>query len=513
MSLNDELAARQEKLTKLKNLDINIYPEKFEVNTATDKLSNQDRLILPDLPTLKKDLHSKFSLAGRVMTWREHGKIIFAHLQDNQGQIQIAFAKDVLGKDFASLELLDRGDWIGVRGDLFLTKTNEITLLINSWVFLGKALRPLPEKWHGLKDQEIKYRQRYLDLIMNPQTRQIFKFRSDLIKKIRQFYWQEGFTEVETPVFMHQATGANAQPYQTHHNALNLDVFLRISLELPLKELIVGGFEKIFELGRAFRNEGIDPSHLPEYTSLEHYVAFWNWEDNVSFTEKMFDYIFSELNLKKTRKILDREGKSKIVDFSTPFTRLSFLDLIEAETGLAIKEYDQANKLRADLKRKKIVFEGMEKMNLANLVDNMYKKVCRPKLINPVILYNYPLYMQPLARRNDNNPELVDQFQLVVNGWELVKAYSELVDPVDQKQRFIEQAEARAKGDSEAQAGDDDYIVAMEYGLPPISGWGLGVDRLVAILTCQSNLRDVVLFPLTKPESRDPSGVEPDFQT
>lgn len=509
MSIQDELESRLEKLENLKRDGVQAYPDRFDKNISAQGLHDLTEK-LPDLPGRMDDLTDRFHFAGRVMTWREHGKIIFANIQDETGDYQVAFTKDILGDSFAELKFIDRGDWLGLYGDVFVTKKGEETLLVKSYKFLGKALRPLPEKWHGVKDTELKYRRRYLDLIMNSDTRARFQLRSKFIKILREFYWQEGFMEVETPTLLHSATGANAKPYITHNNGLDIDVYLRISHELPLKELIVGGFEKIFEIGKAFRNEGIDPSHLPEHTHIEHYAAFWNWEDNVKFTEKMFDYLFDNLDLERKRDIMNKDGEMTQVDFSTPFQRVDFIELIKADTGFDIRDYDNADKLREDLQEKGIVIKDMENMGLTVLVDNLYKKVSRPKLINPTVVYNYPDFMQPLARRNDDNPNIVDQFQLVVNGWEVLKAYSELVDPIDQKERFEEQAKAREAGDDEAMVGDDEYIIAMEHGMPPISGWGLGIDRILALLTKQPNLRDVVLFPLMRPKNSSDLDVEQD---
>jgi lysyl-tRNA synthetase class 2 len=370
---------------------------------------------------------------------------------------------------------------------------------VKDWTFLGKALLPLPEKWHGLKDREIAYRQRYLDLLSNPETMERFKMRSEFIRAIREFYWSQGFYEVETATLLHAATGAHAAPYKTHNNALDIDVFLRISHELPLKELIVGGYDKIFELGKAFRNEGHDPSHLPEHTHLEHYCAYWNYEDNMKFTEDLFNYIFDKLKLPRQLKIKDRDGNEQEVDFTAPFARVNYVELIKKDTGIDITEIRDRDVLLKLIVDKGIEIEGMKEMGYATLVDNLYKKVSRPKIVQPTFLYYYPIELQPLARRNDLNKNIVDQFQLVVNGWELLKAYSELVDPIDQENRFKEQSSLKEKGDDEAMEGDPDYITAMKYGMPPISGWGMGIERTLAILTGQENLRDVVLFPLMRP--------------
>lgn len=482
---------RLEKLGKLIDAGVHPYPERFDKKHDLTEV-------------LHLEVGAAVQSAGRLMRFRRMGKIIFAHLQDFSGIVQIIFQKDQVGEGEYDLicKYLDLGDFVGVCGEVFVTKTGERSILVKSWVFLGKALLPLPEKFHGLKDRETLYRQRYLDLISNESTKRRFVFRSKFIRAIREFYWQQGFHEVETATLLHQATGAAARPYFTHNNALDLDLVLRISHELPLKELVVGGFEKVFEIGKAFRNEGHDPSHLPEHTHFEHYAAYWNFEDNILFTERLFDYLFDRLQLNRRLKITDRDGQEQDVDFSTPWPRVNYIEMVCSDSGLDIMSYGDAQTLRSDLRKNSIEFDEMDKMGIASLVDNIYKKVSRPKIIQPTILFNYPKFLQPLARVNDEDQRLVDQFQLVVNGWELVKAYSELVDPIDQRERFLEQARVKAAGDDEAMEMDEDYLIAMEHGMPPISGWSLGIDRMLAILTGQENLRDVVLFPLMRPAER-----------
>ncbi|MFA6593979.1 MAG: lysine--tRNA ligase [Candidatus Buchananbacteria bacterium] len=485
----DEKLMRLKRLEEIRNSGVDPYPEKFD-----------KRQSLAEAKAGKEG--TKVQTAGRILTIRSMGKIAFCHLTDWSGKCQAVLNVTEIGEEKFKWfkDHADMGDFIGVSGEIFTTKAGEISILAKEYKFLGKALLPLPEKFHGLKDTDTIYRQRYLDLIVNDEAKKRFQFRSDFIRVIREFYWQEKFIEVETPTFMHQATGATATPYKTRNNALDVDLFLRISHELPLKELIVGGMEKIFELGKAFRNEGVDPSHLPEHTHLEHYCAYWNFEDNIKFTERMFDYIFDQLKLDKKIEIENREGEKQSVDFSTPWPRVNFIDLIKKDTGLDIMDYNDAKELLKDIKKKKIEFEDMEEMSLAGLVDNLYKKVSRPKIVGPVILFHYPKYLQPLARLNDDDKNIVDQFQLIVNGWEIVKAYSELVDPVDQKERFESQKSAKTKGEGEVMEGDDEFITALEHGAPPISGWGMGIDRTVAVLTGQNNLRDVVLFPLLRPK-------------
>lgn len=486
MNEQNEEQIRKQKLKLIEAGGIKIYPAKFgKKQTLAECFSSP--------------IGKKVKTAGRLIMLRDMGKLAFGHLQDYTGRMQIAFRLDEHAEDYKTfLKIIDLGDFIGVEGEIFQTHKGELTILVKKWTFLGKALKPLPEKWHGLKDTELRYRHRYLDLISNPETMERFKFRSQFMKILREFYWKNGFTEVETPTLLHRATGAHAKPYKTHNNGLDIDVFLRVSHELPLKELIIGGFEKIFEIGKAFRNEGIDPSHLPEHTHLEHYCAYWDFKDNMEFTEKMFNYFFDKLGIALKRRVIGRDGETREIDFTAPWPRVDFVELLKNDCGIDASAFHNADGLHSELKQKKIAIEGMEKMGLATLVDNLYKKVSRPKIIGPVFLYHYPAELQPLARRNDKNPRLVDQFQLIINGWEVVKAYSELVDPIDQEERFKEQAALRNIGDEEAMEVDYEFVDAMKYGMPPISGWGMGVDRLLTILTGQDNLRDVILFPLMK---------------
>ena len=488
----DHVAERANRLLKLENFKkagVHPYPARFDKTI--------DLNVARELPE-----NEAVQTAGRIVLFRQMGSITFVHIQDFSGRMQVIFKKDIMGDELYKLVTKnhDLGDYIGVDGTIFTTKTGEKSILVNKWTFLGKALLPPPGKFHGLKDREVLYRRRYLDLIANEDTRNRFALRSSLLRAIREFYWQEGFLEVETSTLMHNATGAAARPYHTHNNALDIDLVLRISHELPLKELVVGGFEKVFEMGKAFRNEGHDPSHLPEHTHLEHYAAFWSFEDNILFTERMVDYLFSAMKLPKVLPLKDRDGVTHDVDWSTPWPRVDYIELISRDSGLDVMSYTSADVLRKDIRGRGIEFEGMNSMGLTTLIDNLYKKVSRPKIIQPTILFNYPKILQPLARVNDGDSRLVDQFQLVVNGWEIVKAYSELVDPIDQRERFVEQSSAKSSGDEEAMDVDEEYLVAMEHGMPPISGWGMGVDRFMALLTGQDNLRDVVLFPLMRPE-------------
>jgi lysyl-tRNA synthetase, class II len=510
---------RLSKLKKLPSLGVHPYPEKYlDTVSSTQAKVMAEKNKPRDTKEVMEDAQKSLRIAGRMMTFRSHGKLSFAQLQDFEGRIQIAFVKGVteVVKNMKESEgdgsseempahkfwekMLDLGDYIGLEGELFITNHGETTLMVKELTFLGKSLHPLPEKFHGLNDEETILRQRYLDTLTSEESRKRFKMRSDFIKELRKFMWENKFDEVETPTLEHGATGAAAKPYNTHNNALDIDLVLRISQELPLKKVIIGGFERVFEIGKAFRNEGIDPSHLPEHTHFEWYTAYWSFKENMNFSEKMIKHLIQSLGINPIVPIKDKDGNIQNVDFSSSWERIDYVDLIKKDSGIDIMEVRTTEGLRKAIKEKKIMIPDMENMLYPTLVDYLYKKVSRPKIIGPAFLYNYPKALQPLARTNDENPEMVDQFQLVVNGWEIVKGYSELVDPIDQAERFKEQEGALEVGDEEAMQGDDEYIRAMEQGMPPISGVGLGIDRFITLLTQQDNLRDCVLFPLMRPK-------------
>ncbi|MBD3244241.1 MAG: lysine--tRNA ligase [Chitinivibrionales bacterium] len=438
-------------------------------------------------------------LAGRVVAVRSFGKLAFGRLFDLQGTIQFALQKNALGDEFkAFLKLVDIGDFVGVEGEMFTTRTGEKTINVRSWRFLSKTLRPLPEKWHGLTDPELRLRRRYLDMIASPEVRERFLKRTRIVKSIRDYLDAHGFLEIDTPVLTNKASGALARPFVTHNNALDIDVYLRIAPETYLKRAIAGGFDKVYEFARSFRNEGVDASHLPDFTLLEYYCAYWNYEDNMAFTEKLIKDLVEQVNGGLT---LEHEGTA--IDFSGTWPRVSFKELLSNDCGIDIDECPTREALWAQIEKRGITFDDdvdVGKASRGTLIDLLYKKVSRPKLINPTFITHHPIDLSPLARKNDDNPLVVDRFQLVVKGWEVVNAYSELVDPVDQAERFREQAEARKRGDQEAMDVDNDFLSCMEYGMPPISGWGMGIDRMVALLTDTSTLRDVVLFPLLRPE-------------
>ncbi len=494
---------RLQKLKTLREGGETVFKGRYQrTHTSKKALEKGEKADLREVDAImEKRIEDPIKLCGRMMSFRSHGKISFGHLQDQEGKIQICFMQDLLGKDeYKRLKKFDRADFVGVEGELFRTRHGEITLMVYQFELLSKALRPLPEKWHGLQGQENLYRQRYLDTVMNEESRERFIFRSNLIKALREFYWQEGFMEIESPMLENVASGTTAKPFVTHHNALDIELYLRIACgEVWHKMAVAGGFEKVFEIGRCFRNEGIDPSHLQEFTMVEHYGAYWDYEDNMKFTERMFGYLLDKLLGTTKVKMNDRDGNEVEIDFKTPWPRKEFTQLIKDDCGIDVMKYEEAEPLWEEIKEKGIEIEDGEKMGYGNLVDHLYKKVSRPKLIQPCFVVKHPLSTKPLARVNDEDPRLCDTFQVLVNTWEIVNAYSELVDPLDQRERFIKQVEARAKGDDEAMMVNEEFLIAMEHGMPCMSGLGMGIDRLVTLLTRQDNPKDTVLFPLLRP--------------
>lgn len=498
--ISNEFKDRLGKLKELHEAGIQTYPDRYERTHMAVPAKTMGGENLRDTDDIIANPKTDIRLAGRLVALRSHGKISFAQLQDNSGKIQICFMKNVLGDEkYKLLKKIDVADFIGTEGELFKTKHGEMTLMVVDYTILSKALRPLPEKWHGLQNLEAKYRKRYLDLLMNPETKNRFEFRSNFIRKLREFYWKNNFMEIECPILGNAASGALAKPFVTHHEALDQDFFLRIAIETHQKEAIAGGFEKVFEIGKVFRNEGMDPSHLQEFTMNEFYAAYWNYEDLMKFTEEMFMFLLKETVGKLEVEIADRNGNLKQVSFETPWEKVSMHEIIERDSGIDIRKHTNAEELLSIIKKNGIVIEDAEKMSRGNLIDHLYKKVSRPKLINPTFLTQHPTDLSPLARRNDKNPDIVDRFQVVVNGWEIVNAYSELINPIEQAKAFKEQSKAQDLGDEEAHGKDDEFVEAMEHGFPPIAGWGMGIDRIVALLTRQDNLKDVVLFPLMRP--------------
>ena len=490
-NVKELMNVREEKLRKIEEYGIKAYPERYETTC--------------DIGESRKfeDGVKNISIAGRVMSKRKMGKISFIDLSDISGHIQLCLKRDDLGEDeYKKIhEILDIGDFIGVKGDVFTTQAGEKTIQVYDFTFLGKALRPLPEKFHGVSNQELIYRERHLDLIMNEETKKKFLLRSKFIRLLREFLDNNGFIEVETPVLQNTVSGATAKPFIAHHNAHNMDVYLRISPELTLKKLIVGGFNNIYEVARDFRNEGIDVNHLQDFTMVEGYSAYWNYEDNMKFMKEMVVYILGKLyddNL--NIKIGD-----KLIDFGGEWNVVSFRDLLLKDCAIDIDKFNTAKELLAEIKSKNINLEAddLESLGRGNLIDQLYKKVSRPNIIEPTFLIKHPTDLSPLARSNDDNSNISDRFQLIVNGQEIINGYSELVDAREQERRLLKQSELKANGDEEAMTIDYEYIKAMEYGMPPISGWGLGIDRFLQFLTNSYNIRDVVLYPLLKPRENE----------
>jgi len=521
----NEYETRLQRLQQLKEAGVIPYANKYDkTHTSADLISLGDAV--SDSDTLMSEWASQqYSTAGRMMSFRTMGKLSFATLRDATGDIQICFVKNhchfntwvevidsiqIAGNEVNSYKFaerfLDIGDFVWVKGELFVTKHGELTIFINEYQLLSKALRPLGDKWHGIQDEEKLYRQRYLDMTMNEATYKRFLFKTDFYQALREFYVAEWFQEIVTSVLWNAASGAAARPFITHHHDYNLDVYLRIAFEPGLKMATAGRYEKVFEIGKDFRNEWSDPSHVQEFTQVEHYAAWWNYEDNMVFAEKMFDTLFDKLQLSKTLQVKDKEGKLKEVNRSTPRERIDYIEWVKkASGGLDITQYENTDadqkKLLTDIKKLWHSREWMETQWVTTLIDYLYKKVLRPNIIWPAFVYNYPKTMQPLARQSDANPNIVEQFQVVVNGWEIIKAYSELVDPTIQQDNFDEQAEALAKGDDEATSSDDDFMLAMEHGMPCQSWFWMWIERILALLTQQDNLRDVIMFPLMKPKN------------
>lgn len=520
---SNESIDRIEKIKKLKAAWVITYANNFhgkkDISEIIKNVSDTKEVDVLQVSWAE----NKYRTAWRLMSYKSHGKLAFAKIMDQTWIIQICFMKDKLkfnlwdpastvvenlvieGEEKSAYKISEKfinvWDYIWVNWELFLTKHGELTIFVWEFQILSKAVRPLPEKFHWVTDEETIYRQRYLDMIMNEESFRRFALRSKFIRTLRNFYDENSFFEVETPVLGNAASGAAAAPFITHHNDFDENFFLRISPETFLKRVTVWRFEKVVEFTRNFRNEWSDPSHMQEFSAIEHYACYWNFEDNMKFTEKMFEYIFEKIpELSREVLVKDKTWLEKLVNFQTPWQRIDYVEWVKEACNIDVSKYfiwDEA-KLIADIKAAWVQFEAMDKMAVPTLIDYLYKKVLRPSIVWPAFVYNYPKTMQPLARQNDANPEIVEQFQVVVNGWEIIKAYSELVDPLVQKENFDSQAKAKEMWDEEATPGDDDFVYAMEYGMPPQSGWWMWIERVFSLLTSQNNLRDVVLFPLMK---------------
>jgi len=482
-NLNELMLIRRNKLENIRKLGFEPYADKYE-------RSHMSVQIVEDFTELEG---KKASIAGRIMSKRDQGKVTFIHVHDMAGKLQSYIRKDEVGeKTYELVKILDIGDIVGVSGTVFRTHKGEISIRAEEVKLLSKSLRPLPEKFHGLTNVEIRYRQRYLDLIMNTEVRETFVTRSKIIKAMREYLENQGFLEVETPTLMSIPGGAVARPFITHHNALDIDLYLRIALELSLKRLIVGGFEKVFEIGRNFRNEGISIKHNPEFTMMELYQAYANYEDIMNLMEDMIVYIVQKIHNK-----LEIEYQGEKINFSKPWRRIRMLDAIKQYAGVDFQEISSDEEARKAAKAKNLVIK--EDDNKGKIINAFFEEFVEPKLIQPTFVIGHPVEVSPLAKRNAFSPEYTDRFEAFIYGREIGNAFSELNDPIDQRQRFEKQMLEREKGDEEAHMMDEDFIQALEYGLPPTGGLGVGIDRLVMLLTDSASIRDVILFPTMRP--------------
>lgn len=488
--MSDELfQVRLDKKNKLEAMGVDPYGARFE----------KDRKILDIVNDFKEN--TKVKTAGRIMSMRRHGKTVFCDLKDDTSKIQLYFRTPDLNElQSGVFDLLDIGDILGVSGDLFKTHAGEVTIFVKDFQILSKSLRPLPEKWHGLKDIEIRCRQRYLDLITSDTSRDIFKTRSKIISKVRGFLDERGFLEVETPMMQSIVGGATARPFITHHNALDIDLYLRIAPELYLKRLLVGGFEKVYELNRNFRNEGISYKHNPEFTMMEVYASFWNYEDMINLVEEMVCKILNDL-----MGTLSFEIEGQMLNFERPWKRIYLVDELKKLTGI-----DFLNVRDEDAKRvgKSIGLDESKALTKADLFNNAFEKYIECKIVQPTFVIGHPVFMCPLAKCSKENPNITERFELIIRGQELANAYSELNDPIQQYERFLQQGKLKA-GEENQWEMDEAFVRALEYAMPPAAGLGIGIDRLVMLLTKQHSIRDVILFPQLKPEDgRDSSGAD-----
>jgi lysyl-tRNA synthetase class 2 len=486
---SEQVEVRRHKLAKLREAGNVLYPNDFRpthtiaaaIDAATD--------------VSDEDLHAsgrEVGVGGRIMAMRRMGKASFFHIQDRRGQLQIYARKDRLGDDaYALFQSMDIGDIVGVRGPLFRTKTKELTVEARELRLLTKCLRPLPEKWHGLADVEARYRQRYVDLMVNPEVRKVFEKRSRIVKLVRRFFEERDFLEVETPMMQPIPGGAAAKPFITHHNTLDMDLYLRVAPELFLKRLLVGGFERVFELNRNFRNEGISVRHNPEFTMLEFYQAYATFDDLMQLTEELFVMLGREV-----AGSLQIPYGDHVIDLTPPWRRLTVSEAVMTHGGADAHEVESLEGLHRFAKNSGLHIDLSAPYG--NALVEIFEEVAEAKLIQPTFITGYPIEVSPLARKNDQNPALVDRFELYIGSRELANAFSELNDPADQRQRFLEQMAARKAGDETANPIDEDYVRALEYGMPPAAGQGIGIDRLVMFLTNSPSIRDVILFPLLR---------------
>ena len=488
--LTEQELVRRAKLDDIKKV-CNPYPQRYE---RTHSLKQASKL---------EDGTCNVRIAGRVIFMRKMGKLSFVRISDIESGMQLEFRMDIVGEEKYQFfkKQIDVGDFIGAEGEIFTTQTGEKTLRVNTFDFLGKALRPLPDKFHGLNDTELKYRQRYVDLISNEESRKVFLGRSKLYAFIHKFLGEHGFLEVETPILQTAVCGAAAKPFFTHHNSLDIDCNLRIAPETYLKQCIAAGYDKVYEVAKCFRNEGMDPQHLQEFTQVEWYASYWNYEDNMKFYQTFIKELLMELL--GTTKII---YQGVTLDFGKEsWNKINYVEEMRKIFGFDFLSIDDPSVLK-DMIVKNNLFsyeELQDYKSLSQIVDFVYKKKIRENIVQPTIMYNYPAMLIPLARRNDNDNRIIDVFQVVACGSELCKAYSELVNPITQRNAFEDQLKAKAQGDDETMDLDENFMLAMEQGMPPISGLGVGIDRLIMLAYDAPSLRDVILFPTMKPDDNN----------
>jgi len=485
------LKLRAQKIKQFRESGINPYANNFKVLHSTREISERCAGKKKEGIETCEDV---FSVAGRVISLRSFGKAAFSHIQDRQGNIQIYVQKNKVGNDvFEIFKKVDIGDFVGVQGRAFVTRSEELTILADGFRVLTKSMRPLPEKWHGLQDVETRYRQRYLDLIVNENVRRTFQTRSRVITLIRQFLVERDFQEVETPMMHPIPGGAAALPFKTHHNALDLNLYLRIAPELYLKRLLVGGIERVFEINRNFRNEGLSTQHNPEFTMVEFYQAYATFEDLMDLTEELLCHICKDIL--GTYKAVYQETE---IDFTPAWQRFTLKEAAAKYGNLDIKDLDDLEKVRSHAKRLGIDLTGNEP--IGEIVAEIFEEVAEKHLVQPTFITHFPVEVSPLARSNEQDPRVTDRFELYIAGREIANAFSELNDPEDQRRRFASQAEAKQIIDGRPAEIDEDFLLALEYGMPPAAGEGIGIDRLVMLLTDSSSIRDVILFPLLRSE-------------